>query len=238
MFNLTILCLLLLILLLNGEAFKIKWKKKPVESLLINEYQSIIFECEFDNLPSNQFVMWLKNGVILSLNDKLADLKNENLYEIIDKYSLRIKNVTSFDRGQYTCQIFQSDEFKSSVNLSVIVAPKQGTIRIVENKIDEGLVEGNQVMLECNTNYDIYPQPIFKWFNAKNTLIQSSIENRLVIKNISRDDYLFKCLILNELMNHSFETQIQLSVECKLMSFFVNIYAIASSFFCFCLKNR
>jgi hypothetical protein len=67
-------------------------------------------------------VIWYKDGAsqnVLSLNDQLASPNNSN-YEITGKYSLIIKNATRNHSGQYTCQLFQSNDLVATVNLTVL----------------------------------------------------------------------------------------------------------------------
>ena len=92
---------------------------------VIKESESVRLNCEFeetDGRDSGYFVIWYKDGAsqnVLSLNDKLANL-NATRYEISGKYNLLIKNATRDDSGQYTCQLFQSNDMVASVNLTVL----------------------------------------------------------------------------------------------------------------------
>ncbi|RNA25597.1 hypothetical protein BpHYR1_035639 [Brachionus plicatilis] len=107
---------------------KLVWKKRPEPAQIVNEYDNIELDCEFqEDNPSlvNQtqyFVIWYRDGSsqnVLSLNDKLANLDSTN-YQIVGKYNLLIKNASKANSGLYTCQLFQSTDLISSVNLTVL----------------------------------------------------------------------------------------------------------------------
>ena len=109
---------------------KVAWKVKPQPVLIAKENDHVTLNCEFETVKENEgqivnnnfFVIWYKDGAsqnVLSLNDQLADLNRTN-YEINGKYNLVIKNVSRNDSGQYTCQLFQSNEMVASVNLTVL----------------------------------------------------------------------------------------------------------------------
>jgi hypothetical protein len=105
---------------------KLIWKVKPQEYQIAKEYENVKLNCEFENVspndPMNYFVIWYKDGSsqnFISLNNQLANLNATN-YEIVGKYNLIIKNVTRNNSGIYTCQLFQSSELISSVNLTVL----------------------------------------------------------------------------------------------------------------------
>jgi hypothetical protein len=105
---------------------KIVWKIKPQEYQIAKEFDNVKLNCEFENSDSkthpNYFVIWYKDGSsqnFISLNDQLANL-NASQYEINGKNNLVIKNVTRNNSGIYTCQLFQSNELISSVNLTVL----------------------------------------------------------------------------------------------------------------------
>lgn len=107
---------------------KLVWKKRPEPVQIVNEYENIELGCEFreddPNLvnQSQYFVIWYRDGSsqnVLSLNDKLANLDSTN-YQIVGKYNLLIKNASKANSGLYTCQLFQSNDLISSVNLTVL----------------------------------------------------------------------------------------------------------------------
>lgn len=106
---------------------KLAWKIKPQPYQLANEYDDVKLNCEFEDTTSNiqssnsYFVIWYKDGSsqnVLALNDKLASLNSTN-YRIEGKYNLVIRNVTKSHSGLYTCQLFQSNDLISTVNLTV-----------------------------------------------------------------------------------------------------------------------
>ncbi len=105
---------------------KLVWKVKPQEYQIAKDFENVKLNCEFENAnphdPMNYFVIWYKDGSsqnFISLNNQLANLNATN-YEIVGKYNLIIKNVTRNNSGIYTCQLFQSSELISSVNLTVL----------------------------------------------------------------------------------------------------------------------
>lgn len=114
-------------LVATSEA-KIVWRVRPQEYQIAKEYDNVKLNCEFENSdPSdkstNYFVIWYKDGSsqnFISLNNQLANLNANDTYEIVGKYSLIVKNVTRNNSGIYTCQLFQSNELISSVNLTVL----------------------------------------------------------------------------------------------------------------------
>ena len=121
-----ILLLVLLLTTVNVAQAKIAWKIKPQEYQIAKEFDNVKLNCEFENNESkgdqNYFVIWYKDGSsqnFISLNNQLANLNATN-YEIVGKYNLIIKNVTRNNSGIYTCQLFQSSELISSVNLTVL----------------------------------------------------------------------------------------------------------------------
>ena len=107
---------------------KLVWKKRPEPIQIVNEYEDIQLDCQFqEDDPSignhsQYFVIWYRDGSsqnVLSLNDKLANLDSTN-YQIVGKYNLLIKNASKANSGLYTCQLFQSNDLISSVNLTVL----------------------------------------------------------------------------------------------------------------------
>ncbi len=110
------------------------------------------------------------------------------------------------------------------------------------------LVENEKINLECCTNSDANPQPLFKWYklsrnqanedddaillqksdsiNQKNIYYNS--ENRICSRlslNLSRydNDYVYKCSVGNEALinKKSLNENLKLSVECMYLFLFL-----------------
>ena len=121
-----VLVLLLALLIQTTHATKLAWKAKPQEVQLAKESDTVKLNCEFQYSDTSAvapyFVIWYKDGAsqnVLALNDQLAN-PNASNYEISGKYNLIIKNVSRNDSGVYTCQLFQSSDMITSVNLTVL----------------------------------------------------------------------------------------------------------------------
>lgn len=139
----TLIFMISLIFVLNKSESKLVWKVKPEPFQIANEHDDVRINCEFEDQDkslgqSNQyFVIWYKDGSsqnVLALNEKLANVNSSN-YEIIGKYNLVIKNVSKSNSGLYTCQLFQSNDLISSVNLTVL----GNKLFLIQSSIDHDL---------------------------------------------------------------------------------------------------
>lgn len=234
-----ILHLILATSLCHITTAKISWKIKPDPIQIVNENESIHLNCEFQETtpkPSNYFVIWYKDGIssnVVALNDKIANLNNSQ-YEIIGKYNLLIKNVTKKDSGLYTCQLFQSNDLIATVNLTVLVPPKYIELDIKSNRLDRSYyVENDPISLECCTNSDANPVPIFVWTKIsrkteKSVNLDQIIEHTMLSSdkskicdylkiNLTRDDndHYFKCSVTNRAIKGPINKNLFISVEYK-----------------------
>ncbi|CAF0713218.1 unnamed protein product [Brachionus calyciflorus] len=224
---------------------KLVWKTRPQPTQIVNELDTIKLNCEFEETDvklasQNQFfVIWYRDGSsqnVLSLNDKLAN-PDATSYEIVGRYNLLIRNVTKNHSGLYTCQLFQSNDLISSVNLTVLVPPKFAKVSVKQSdnlyqlKNKGYLVENDEISLECCTNGDTNPGPSFYWskinrktseinFLMNSSSIYSTSDDQLcnVYKfNLSRsdNDFVYKCSVSNHAYKNKVEDKILLSVEYK-----------------------
>jgi hypothetical protein len=95
-----LLFLLLLLLLRSIDSSKI------IDSKTLTEKQGrdVILPCRFEQFNAKDRIMWLKDGVVLSVNKEISGDRKK--YEIISQYDLIIKTAIDHDSGQYICQNF------------------------------------------------------------------------------------------------------------------------------------
>lgn len=94
------LVLFFLILLQSIDSSKIIDTKTLTEK----QGRDVILSCQFEQFNDKDRIMWLKDGVVLSVNKEISGDRKK--YEIINQYDLIIKTVIDHDSGQYICQNF------------------------------------------------------------------------------------------------------------------------------------
>jgi len=95
---------------------------KIIDTKTLTEKQGrdVILPCRFEPLNDKDRIMWLKDGVVLSVNKEISGDRKK--YEIINQYDLIIKTVIDQDSGQYICQNF--DQILSKNILLTILSKK------------------------------------------------------------------------------------------------------------------
>ncbi|XP_011347037.1 fasciclin-2 isoform X2 [Ooceraea biroi] len=193
-----------------------------------------IIAITWDNAPPNQYpilgedfdiqcqvrarpapmVDWLYNGELMKTND----------HYIIDKYSLKIKNVQESDDGIYTCRalVVTTGELKERpIRVEVHVRP---TIEEISNPID--IVEGENANIKCKASGK--PPPMFTWIKS---LTQQNLSNAdrfgvdpvtgiLTITNVYRNDEgEYQCTASNAAGIATANIQVNVIVKPKIMEF-------------------
>lgn len=144
----------------GGSAFTVTAPKKE---LLINQYQSADFPCQYSaDFGTNTRIEW-----------KFKNLEGSQMYvifksEITEPYrgrvkllgsTLRLSNVTVKDNGFYDCEVSGNDHFgEVQMTLTVLVPPG-----VPVCKVPSSVTTGNPAILSCKDNVGS-PPPTYTWF--------------------------------------------------------------------------
>lgn len=66
--------------------------------------RDVILPCRFEQFRDKDRIMWLKDGLVLSVNQDISGDRRK--YEILNQYDLIVKTTVDQDSGQYICQNF------------------------------------------------------------------------------------------------------------------------------------
>jgi len=78
-----------------------------------------------------------------------------------------------------------------------------------------GLIENDNIQLECSANYKGYPAVNFVWL--KNGLFYSN-QTRILLKNLTFHNHLnnFTCIVQTDALSEPIEIKVQLLIYCKI----------------------
>ncbi|XP_054869937.1 carcinoembryonic antigen-related cell adhesion molecule 1-like isoform X2 [Amphiprion ocellaris] len=123
------------------------------------------------------------SGTLLSflwLNGSSKVTENDRVQLTDGGSSLTIVNVSRYDQGPFTCQVFNpvSNGTSSPINLSISYGPEN--IELIRSSSQEFIEEGSNIGLSCSAVSR--PAALFKWFLNGNLLADTGSE--LTLTNI------------------------------------------------------
>lgn len=96
--------LLSLIVFFIGISMITSSKIIDTRTMMERQGRDVILPCRFEQFNDKDRIMWLKDGLVLSVNQDISGDRRK--YEISNQYDLIVKNTINEDSGQYICQNF------------------------------------------------------------------------------------------------------------------------------------
>lgn len=99
-------------------------------TMMERQGRDVILPCRFEQFNDRDRIMWLKDGLVLSVNQDISGDRRK--YEILNQYDLIVKNTINDDSGQYICQNF--DQLLSR-NVFLTILSKKSSLSLSSRAI-------------------------------------------------------------------------------------------------------
>lgn len=99
-------------------------------TMMERQGRDVILPCRFEQFADKDRIMWLKDGLVLSVNQDISGDRRK--YEILNQYDLIVKNTINDDSGQYICQNF--DQMLSRNILLTILSKSKSSLSLEKKK--------------------------------------------------------------------------------------------------------